>query len=173
MDPKAVIESAGGRLLQLNGMKVPGFIDFEGLLTYKDGTLKFSALKLTTRPVRPQVHISANEGAVGKDQSHVEAQRPRRSEADEGLRMSDRRGHLQQRREIVRAPHKVEFIEGRDERLRRRHDLRQEARRALAARPGDINVAPDKKTDDPGAKITCGRHRLRAPRQATCASSAT
>ena len=37
-DPQAMIETKKGRVSQANGLKVPGFIDFDGMLTYQDGT---------------------------------------------------------------------------------------------------------------------------------------
>ena len=37
IDPKAVAESAEGRLSQMTGMKIPGYLDFDRNLTYDDG----------------------------------------------------------------------------------------------------------------------------------------
>ena len=60
-------------------MKVPGFIDFEQQLTYEDGSMKLLGPKLTTDRAGREFTVSANEGAIGKDQSHMEVTRRRRT----------------------------------------------------------------------------------------------
>ena len=156
MDPKAVIESAGGRLLQLSGMKVPGFIDFQKQLVYDDGSMKLLGLKLTTHRAGREFYLSANEGQIGKDQSHVEARGHVVLTANDGLRMSTDEATYSNGEQMVRAPHKVEFSKGAmsGSGVGMTYDQKRDVLWLLDQ--VDITVAPDKKTNDPGAKITCG-----------------
>ncbi len=124
---RRVIESAGGRLLQLSGMKVPGFIDFKSSSCYDDGSMKLLGLKLTTHRSGREFYLTANEGKIGKDQSHVEARGNVVLTASDGLRMSTDEAHLQQRRADCARAAQGGVLEGRDERLRHGHDLRPEA----------------------------------------------
>jgi lipopolysaccharide export system protein LptA len=156
MDPKAVIESAGGRLLQLSGMKVPGFIDFKKQMVYEDGSMKLLGLKLTTHRSGREFYLSANEGQIAKEQSHVEARGNVVLTASDGLRMSTDEATYSNGEQIVRAPHKVEFSKGAmsGSGVGMTYDQKRDVLWLLDQ--VDITVAPDKKTNDPGAKITCG-----------------
>ena len=156
MDPKALIESAGGRLLQLSGMKVPGFIDFKKQFVYDDGSMKLLGLKLTTHRSGREFYLNANEGKIGKEQSHVEARGNVVLTASDGLRMSTDEATYSNGEQIVRAPHKVEFSKGAmsGSGVGMTYDQKRDVLWLLDQ--VDITVAPDKKTNDPGAKITCG-----------------
>ena len=156
MDPKAVIESAGGRLLQLSGMKVPGFIDFRKQLVYDDGSMKLLGLKLTTHRSGREFYLNANEGKIGKEQSHVEARGNVVLTASDGLRMSTDEATYSNGEQIVRAPHKVLFSKGAmsGSGVGMTYDQKRDVLWLLDQ--VDITVAPDKKTNDPGATITCG-----------------
>jgi len=156
IDPKAVIESAGVRLLQLSGMKVPGFIDSRKQLVYDDGSMKLLGLKLTTHRSGREFYLSANEGQIGKEQSHVEARGNVVLTANDGLRMSTDQATYSNGEQIVRAPHKVEFSKGAmsGSGVGMTYDQKRDVLWLLDQ--VDITVAPDKKTNDPGAKITCG-----------------
>jgi LPS export ABC transporter protein LptC len=155
-DPQAMIETKKGRVSQANGLKVPGFIDFDGMLTYQDGTLKFSKFKLTTDRSGRKFNISADEGVIGKDQSHMEAKGHVVLENDEGLHVTTDEATYSSGEEVVRAPHKVDFTKGNMSgsgvgmTYDRKRDVLWLLDQAL------INVAADKKTDDPGAKINAG-----------------
>lgn len=156
MDPKAVIESAGGKLLQLSGMKVPGFIDYQKQLVYEDGSMKLLGLKLTTLRSGREFHLTANEGQIGKEQSHVEARGNVVLTANDGLRMSTDEATYSNGEQIVRAPHKVEFSKGAmsGSGVGMTYDQKRDVLWLLDQ--VDVTVAPDKKTNDAGAKITCG-----------------
>jgi lipopolysaccharide export system protein LptA len=156
MDPKAVIESAGGKLLQLSGMKVPGFIDYQKQLVYEDGSMKLMGLKLTTHRSGREFYLTANEGQIGKEQSHVEARGNVVLTANDGLRMSTDEATYSNGEQIVRAPHKVVFSKGAmsGSGVGMTYDQKRDVLWLLDQ--VDITVAPDKTTDDPGAKITCG-----------------
>ena len=156
MDPKAVIESAGGNLLQLSGMKVPGFIDFQKQFVYDDGSMKLLGLKLTTHRAGREFYLNATEGKIGKEQSHVEARGNVVLTASDGLRMSTDEATYSNGEQMVRAPHKVEFSKGAmsGSGVGMTYDQKRDVLWLLDQ--VDITVAPDKKTNDPGAKITCG-----------------
>ena len=156
MDPKAIAESAGGRLLQLTGMKVPGFIDFQKNLTYEDGSMKLFGLKLTTHRSGREFYLNANEGQIGKDQAHIEARGNVVLTASDGLRMTTDEATYSNGEQMVRAPHKVEFSKGAmsGSGVGMTYDQKRDVLWLLDQ--VDITVAPDKETDDPGAKITCG-----------------
>ena len=156
MDPKAVIESAGGKLLQLSGMKVPGFIDYQKQFVYEDGSMKLLGLKLTTHRAGREFYLNANEGKIGKEQSHVEARGNVVLTASDGLRMSTDEATYSNGEQIVRAPHKVEFSKGAmsGSGVGMTYDQKRDVLWLLDQ--VDITVAPDKQTNDPGAKITCG-----------------
>ncbi len=156
MDPKAVIESARGKLFQLSGMKVPGFIDYQKQFVYEDGSMKLLGLKLTTHRSGREFYLNANEGQIGKEQSHVEARGNVVLTASDGLRMSTDEATYSNGEQIVRAPHRVEFSKGAmsGSGVGMTYDQKRDVLWLLDQ--VDITVAPDKKTNDPGAKITCG-----------------
>jgi LPS export ABC transporter protein LptC/lipopolysaccharide transport protein LptA len=155
-DPQAMIETKTGRVSQATGLKVPGFIDFEGMLTYPDGTMKFSKFKLTTDRSGRKFYMGADEGVIGKDQSHMEAKGRVVLENDEGLHVTTDEATYSSGEEIVRAPHKVEFTKGSmsGSGVGMTYDKKRDVLWLLDQ--AVINVAPDKKTEDPGAKILAG-----------------
>jgi LPS export ABC transporter protein LptC len=155
-DPQATIETKTGRVSQATGLKVPGFIDFDRMLTYPDGTMKFSRMKLTTNRSGREFHMSADEAVVGKDQSHMEAKGHVVLENNEGLHMVTDEASYSTGEEVVRAPHKVDFTKGNmsGSGIGMTYDKKRDVLWLLDH--AVINVAPDKKTDDPGAKIVAG-----------------
>ena len=48
IDPAAVAESAGGRMVQASGTRVPGVVDYERMMAYRDGTAKLIGAKIST-----------------------------------------------------------------------------------------------------------------------------
>ena len=155
-DPQAMIETKTGRVSQATGLKVPGFIDFDRMLTYQDGTLKFSKFKLTTDRSGRKFNISADEGVIGKDQSHMEAKGHVVLENDEGLHVTTDEATYSSGEEVVRAPRKVNFTKGNmsGSGVGMTYDRKRDVLWLLDQ--AVINVAADKKTDDPGAKIIAG-----------------
>ena len=155
-DPQAMIETKTGRVSQATGLKVPGFIDFDRMLTYQDGTLKFSKFKLTTDRSGRKFNISADEGVIGKDQSHMEARGHVVLENDEGLHVTTDEATYSSGEEVVRAPRKVNFTKGNmsGSGVGMTYDRKRDVLWLLDQ--AAINVAADKKTDDPGAKIIAG-----------------
>lgn len=155
-DPQAQIETKRGRVSQATGLKVPGFIDFEGMLTYPDGTMKFSKMKLTTNRSGREFYLSADAAVIGPDQSHMEAKGHVVLQNNDGLHMTTDEATYSSGEEVVRAPHKVEFTKGnmRGSGVGMTYDRKRDVLWLLDQ--AVIDVAPDKKTDDPGAKIVAG-----------------
>ncbi len=156
VDPKAVAESAKGRLSQMTGMKIPGYLDFERNLTYDDGSVKFLGPKLTTRRAGREFRLSGNEARVGKEQSHMEVTGDVYLTASDGLKVRTNRATYGSKERIVRAPNLVKFVKGtlRGSGVGMTYDEERDVLWLL--KDVKINVAPDKKTDDPGATIVSG-----------------
>ena len=156
VDPKAVVESAEGRLSQMTGMKIPGYLDFKRNLTYEDGSAKFIGPKLTTRRAGREFHLSGNEARVGKEQSHMEVSGNVYLTASDGLKVRTDRATYGSSEHMVRAPNLVKFVKGtmRGSGVGMTYDEQRDVLWLL--KDVKIAVAPDKKTDDPGATIVSG-----------------
>ncbi len=156
IDPKAVAESAKGRLSQMTGMKIPGYLDFDRNLTYDDGSVKFIGPKLTTRRAGREFHLSGKEARVGKEQSNMEVTGDVYLTANDGLKVRTDRATYGSKERIVRAPHLVKFVKGtlRGSGVGMTYDEERDVLWLL--KDVKINVAADKKTDDPGATIVSG-----------------
>jgi LPS export ABC transporter protein LptC len=156
VDPKAVAESAKGRLSQMTGMKIPGYLDFDRNLTYEDGSVKFIGPKLTTRRAGREFHLSGKEARVGKEQSNMEVTGDVYLTASDGLKVRTDRATYGSKERIVRAPNLVKFVKGtlRGSGVGMTYDEERDVLWLL--KDVKINVAADKKTDDPGATIVSG-----------------
>jgi lipopolysaccharide transport protein LptA len=156
LDPKAIAESARGRLSQMTGMKIPGFVDFDRNLTYEDGSMKLIGLKVTTRRAGREFHLEAKEGHIAKEQSHIEAEGNVVLTANDGLKVRTSRANYSSGERIVRAPHKVDFSKGalRGSGLGMTYDEQRDVLWLL--KDARILVASDKKTNDPGATVSAG-----------------
>jgi LPS export ABC transporter protein LptC/lipopolysaccharide transport protein LptA len=156
LDPKAIAESAQGRLSQMTGMKIPGFLEFDRNLTYEDGSVKFLGARLTTRRAGREFHLSGNEARVGKEQSHMEVTGNVFLTASDGLKVRTDRATYGNTERIVRAPNLVKFAKGtlRGSGVGMTYDEQRDVLWLL--KDVKIDVAPDKKTNDPGARIVSG-----------------
>jgi lipopolysaccharide export system protein LptA len=156
LDPKAVVESAEGRLSQMTGMKIPGYLDFKRNLTYEDGSVKFIGPKLTTRRAGREFHLSGNEARVGKEQSHMEVSGNVYLTASDGLKVRTDRATYGSSEHMVRAPNLVKFVKGtmRGTGVGMTYDEQRDVLWLL--KDVKITVSPDPKTDDPGATIVSG-----------------
>src|SRR5689334_4296629 len=85
VDPKAVAETAGGRLVQSTGTKVPGVVDFDRSLTYADGTTKLLGATITTERSGRTFVIRGKELTAGNDQSNVTMNGDVRLASSDGL----------------------------------------------------------------------------------------
>jgi LPS export ABC transporter protein LptC/lipopolysaccharide transport protein LptA len=156
LDPKAVAESANGRLSQMTGMKIPGFLEFQRNFTYDDGSVRFIQAKLTTRRAGREFHLSGNEARVGKEQSHMEVSGNVYLTASDGLKVRTDRATYGSKERVVRAPNLVKFVKGtlRGSGVGMTYDEERDVLWLL--KDVKITVAPDRKTDDPGATIVAG-----------------
>jgi LPS export ABC transporter protein LptC/lipopolysaccharide transport protein LptA len=155
-DPKAMAESAEGRLSQMTGMKIPGYLDFKRNFTYEDGSVKFIGPKLTTRRAGREFHLSGNEARVGKEQSQMEVSGNVYLTASDGLKVRTNRATYSSKERVVRAPHLVKFVKGtlRGSGVGMTYDEERDVLWLL--KDVKITVSPDRKTDDPGATIVSG-----------------
>src|SRR4029450_4874640 len=153
VDPKAVAESAEGRLSQMTGMKIPGFLEFDRNLTYEDGSVKFLGARLTTRRAGREFHLSGNEARVGKEQSHMEVTGNVFLTASDGLKVRTDRATYGSSEHVVRAPNLVKFVKGtmRGSGVGMTYDEERDVLWLL--KDVKINVAADKNTDDPGGAL--------------------
>ena len=155
-DPKAPVEATKGVLSQSNGMRIPGIISFDHQSLYDDGSMKLLGLKVTTHRTGREFHMAADEGHIGKEQSHMESRGHVVLTASDGLRVTTDEATYSNGEQIVRAPHHVEFTHGdlSGSGMGMTYDQQRDVLWLLDQ--AVINVAPDKKTKDPGAKIVSG-----------------
>jgi LPS export ABC transporter protein LptC len=111
-DRKAVAESAGGRMTQATGMRIPGFIDYERSFSYEDGSLRFVKPKVTTTRSGRDFVVEAREGDLGPEQTHMTLKGDVVLTASDGLRMDADEARYSTGEEVVRVPGRVEFSRG-------------------------------------------------------------
>ena len=107
VDPAAVAESAGGRMVQASGTRVPGIVDYERMLAYADGTAKLIGPKISTDRGGRQSVVTAREAAVGKDQAHVTLTGDVKLTSSDGLTASAAQATYDRAAGLVRAPGRV------------------------------------------------------------------
>jgi lipopolysaccharide export system protein LptA len=112
VDPAAVAESAGGRMVQASGTRVPGVVDYERMLAYADGTAKLIGPKISTDRGGRQSVVTAREAAVGKDQAHVTLTGDVKLTSSDGLTASAAEATYDRAAGLVRAPGRVSFSKG-------------------------------------------------------------
>ena len=112
VDPKAVAESAGGRMVQASGTRVPGVVDYERMMAYEDGTAKLLGPKISTDRGGRQSVVTAREAAVGKDQAHVRLIGDVKLTSSDGLTAAAGDATYDRAAGVVRAPGRVTFGKG-------------------------------------------------------------
>ena len=112
VDPKAVAESAGGRMLQATGTRVPGVVDYQRMLAYADGTARLIGPKLTTTRNGQQFVVTGKEALIGKDQSQVNLTGDVKLTSGDGLNVAAGEASYERVEGIVRAPGPVSFAKG-------------------------------------------------------------
>ena len=112
VDPKAVAESAGGRMVRASGTRVPGVVDYERMMAYEDGTAKLLGPKISTDRVGRQSVVTAREAAVGKDQAHVRLIGDVKLTSSDGLTAGAGDATYDRAAGVVRAPGRVTFGKG-------------------------------------------------------------
>ena len=165
MDPKAVAESAEGRLSQMTGMKIPGYLDFDRNLTYEDGSVKFIGAEAHDQARRPRVPSLGERGARRQRAVAHGGQRRRLPHGQRRPEGQDRSRDLWQQRTHRPRAEPGEVRQGHDARLRRRHDLRRAARRALAAEERQDHRRTRQEDRRSGRDHRLGHRRAGAARQ--------
>jgi lipopolysaccharide export system protein LptA len=112
LDPAAVAESAGGRLTQATGIRVPGVVDYERMLAYADGTARLIGPKITTSRGGQEYVITGTEANVGADQSHITMRGDVKLASSAGLQAETGEASYSRGEGIVRAPGRVRFAKG-------------------------------------------------------------
>ena len=112
VDPNAVAESAGGRLTQATGIRVPGVVDYERMLAYADGTARLIGPKITTSRGGQEYVITGREADVGADQAHITMKGDVELASSAGLRAQTGEASYSRGEGIVRAPGPVRFAKG-------------------------------------------------------------
>ena len=112
LDPKAVTESTGGRLVLFSGTESPGFIDYKHLLAYADGTSKLiepcATLSRGGRPTK----VCGREARVGANREHMTMTGDVRLSSDDGLTARTEEASYTEKEGVVRAPGRVSFSKG-------------------------------------------------------------
>jgi lipopolysaccharide export system protein LptA len=112
LDPKAVTESTGGRILLVKGTESPGFVDFKHSLGYADGTAKLIEPCATVNRSDRQTRICAREANIGAERAHMTMTGDVRLSAQDGLTAQTGEATYNQSEGIVRAKGKVTFSKG-------------------------------------------------------------
>jgi LPS export ABC transporter protein LptC len=111
-DPKAESASASGRIILASGTKTEGYVRYETMLTYGDGTAKLLRPKVTITRNDRNIEIVAKEGDLGKDRSHVTMRGDVRLKSADGLSANTEEASYSEGEGIVRAPGRVRFKKG-------------------------------------------------------------
>ncbi|HEX7085359.1 MAG TPA: LptA/OstA family protein [Vicinamibacterales bacterium] len=154
LDPRAVAEATGGRTTRASGAEIPGFVDFEHMLTYDDGSVRFVKPKLTnTRSGRGEV-LEGDEATVGPNQSHFVVTGNVVLTTADGLRATTQEATYSSAEEVVRAPGRVDFSKGATSGsgLGMSYDQRRDVLWLLK----DANIAVAPQAGDPGMRIEAG-----------------
>ena len=112
-DRKAVAESAGGRMTQATGMRIPGFIDYERQFAYEDGSLRFVRPTLTTTRAGRDFTLTGSEATIGANQEHIAVNGDVVLVANDGLRATTDEATYSSGEQVVRVPRKIEFSRNR------------------------------------------------------------
>jgi LPS export ABC transporter protein LptC len=154
-DRKAVAESAGGRMTQATGMRIPGFIDYERQFAYEDGSLRFVKPTLTTTRSGRDFTLKGTEATIGPNQEHIAVNGDVVLTASDGLRATTDEATYSNGEQIVRVPGQIEFSRGRmrGSGVGMTYDQRRDVMWLLDK--ARIQVAPDK-GKDPGLRLESG-----------------
>jgi LPS export ABC transporter protein LptC/lipopolysaccharide transport protein LptA len=113
-DPKALVETIGGRTIRYNRDDEPVEIYSENGRTYPDGTAALTGVRITTKREGGRTFVlRANEARVGKSESEYIVEGAVRMTSDDGLAVETERATYLSRDGIVRAAGPVTFARGR------------------------------------------------------------
>ena len=85
LDPKAMVETRGGDVIQLKGSRQDARIEFAGQVTYDTGETKLTGVKVTVdNRAGRNYTITGKEAQVGKDQSSYDIKGDVKLETSDG-----------------------------------------------------------------------------------------
>ncbi len=114
LDPKAMVETRGGDVIQLKGSRQDARIEFEGQVTYDTGETRLMGVKVTVdNRAGRNYTITGKEARVGKDQTSYEIKGDVKLETSDGLTAFSEQATYTDAEKIVRAPGPVRFTRGR------------------------------------------------------------
>jgi LPS export ABC transporter protein LptC/lipopolysaccharide transport protein LptA len=114
LDPKAVVETAGGRTFRVNREHEDVRVEYEHLLTYQDNSTKLLGVKVVTQRAGGRVFtITGNEASVTNKETDFLLLGDVRVTTDDGAVVTTERATYLESEGVVRAPGPVEFSRGR------------------------------------------------------------
>jgi len=110
-DPKAIVESTGGRAVRFNRAHEDIRVEYERGLTYKDGSSKLLGVKIATddRGDGRRFVVTGDEGQVAKDESIVALSGHIKLVEGDGFTVETDKATYDKRDTTVRAPGPVTF----------------------------------------------------------------
>jgi LPS export ABC transporter protein LptC len=114
-DPRAVVESTGGRSVRFKGGHEDVRVETERQLTYQDGSTKLLGVKVSAddRGDGRSFTVTGKEGDVGKDESIVTLNGDVKLVEANGFTVHTEHASYDSKDGMVRAPGPVEFFHGR------------------------------------------------------------
>src|SRR5712671_3131034 len=114
-DPRAVVESTGGRSVRFKSGHEDVRVEYERQLTYQDGSTKLLGVKVSTddRGDGKSFTVTGKEGDVGKDELVVTLNGDVKLVEADGFTAHTEHASYDNRDGMVKAPGPVEFFHGR------------------------------------------------------------
>jgi len=114
LDPKAMVETRGGDVIQLKGSRQNARIEFERQVTYDTGETRLMDVKVTVDNREGRSYtITGKEARVGKDQASYDLAGDVKLETSDGLTAFANSATYDDAEKIVKAPGPVRFSRGR------------------------------------------------------------
>jgi lipopolysaccharide transport protein LptA/LPS export ABC transporter protein LptC len=111
-DPKAILETSGGRGARTNKTRPDFQTTWDRMLTYEDGSSKLIGLKVITQRNGKTFEITGKEGKVGDDEGTVEVHGSVHVKVSDGLEVDSEEATFTKSDGIARAPGVVKFSRG-------------------------------------------------------------
>jgi LPS export ABC transporter protein LptC len=113
-DPKAVLQGTKGRVVVSGGTETGVVVDYEGLLSYPDGSSKFVGVTASI-PKRGgrDFTVKAREGRLGNNQQEVALTGAVQMDASDGLSVRTEAASYSTVDATARAEGRVDFVDGR------------------------------------------------------------
>jgi len=115
LDPKAVVESTAGHVVQVKGTRQNVAVDFEKQVTYKDGSSKLLNIKVTTtdRHDGRVFTLTGREGQITENPSAYTVHGDVRLVAQDGLTAATEHAAYSEANGMLHAPGAASFAKGR------------------------------------------------------------